>query len=271
MAIIEFIGTPGAGKTTLLPEVIRFFESQGCRAYTVVEAARPFARRTMAGRLVQRLVPAAWQQPLLWRVFYLHSVGHRLHFMAQHPQLIAQVLGSQRGRPAAADTHRRQVLPWLFRHMGYYAFLRRHTYPDEILLLDEGFSHRVVQLFTSSVEKPSPARIAAYIDLLPQPDLLIHVQASTAVCEQRIYERGLWQRAQHKTPAEIAQFVCHAYDAVELAVAYARSKHWLVLEVVNDGKDLTAVLTNLRQQLAQIPFAQQPMWKAQTAVGVNSP
>jgi hypothetical protein len=266
MAIIEFIGAPGAGKSTLLPEVIRFFASQGCHAYTVVEAARPFARRTMAGRLVQRLVPTAWQRPLLWRVFYLHSVGHRLHFMAQHPKLIAQVLGSQRGRPTAADAHQRQVLPWLFRHMGYYAFLSHHLYPDEILLLDEGFSHRVVQLFTSSVEKPSQARIAAYIDLLPQPDLLIHVQATTAVCEQRIYERGLWQRAQHKTPAEIAQFVCHAHDAVELAVAHAKSKQWLVLEVVNDGKDLTAVIPNLQQQLTQIPLGRQRVWEVQTAV-----
>jgi thymidylate kinase len=263
--IIEFIGAPGAGKTTLLPEVTRFFESRGCRAFTVVEAARPLARRTPGGRLVQRLAPAVLKRPLLWRVFYLHSIGHRLSFMAQHLRLLRQILASQRGRPAAADVHQRQVLPWLFRHMGYYEFLCHHARPDEILLFDEGFIHRVVQLFTSSAEQPDAARIAAYIDRLPQPDLLIHVQASTAVCEQRIYERGLWQRAQHKEPAEIARFVRYAHKAVELAVAHARRKRWLVLEVANDGEGLTAVQANLHQQLAQISLGRQPVWEVQTA------
>jgi thymidylate kinase len=149
--------------------------------------------------------------------------------------------------------------------MGYFEFLRQHARPNEILLFDEGFNHRVVQLFTSSIEKPTQAQIAAYIDLLPQPDLLIFVQASTAVCEQRIYQRGLWQRARHKTPAEIAQFVRHAHEAVELATAYARHKRWLVLEVANDGQDLKAVQANLYQQLAQISPWYQPTGEVQTA------
>jgi len=263
--IIEFIGAPGAGKTTLLPAVIHFFESRSYLAYTTVEAARPFARRTMAGKLVQRLVPAVWQRPLLWRVFYLHSIGHRLSFMAQHPRLIAQVSASQRGRPTAADVRQRRVLPWLFHHMGTYEFLRRYARPDELLLFDEGFIHRVVQLFTSSAEKPTQTQIAAYLDLLPQLDLVIYVQASAATCEQRIYERGLWQRAQHKEPAEVSQFVCHAHEAVELAVAHARSKHWLVLEVANDGAVLTAVQKSLQQQLAQISLGNQPAWEVPTA------
>ncbi|MAT97545.1 MAG: hypothetical protein CL608_10420 [Anaerolineaceae bacterium] len=263
--IIEFIGAPGAGKTTLLPAVAHFFESRGCRAYTVVGAARPFACRTIAGKLVQWLAPAVLKRPLLWRVFYLHSVGHRLSFIAQRPGLVRQMLASQRGRPAAADTQQRQVLPWLFRHMGYHKFLHHHARHDEVLLFDEGFSHRVVQLFTSSAEKPDSTQIAAYINRLPPPDLLIHVQASAAVCERRIYERGLWQRAQHKEPAEIAQFVCHAHEAVELAVAHARHKQWQVLQVANDGVDLTAVQTNLHQQLAQISLGRQPVWEVQTA------
>ncbi len=263
--IIEFIGAPGAGKTTLLPEVTRFFESHGCRAFTVVEAARPLARRTLGGRLVHRLAPAMLKRPLLWRIFYLHGFAHRLSFMAQRPRLIAQVLASQRGRPANADVRQRQVLPWLFRHMGYYEFLRRHARTDEVLLFDEGFIHRVVQLFTSSAERPSPSQITDYLDFVPRPDLIIFVQASVEICEERIYERGLWPRAQHKDPAEISQFICHAHDAVEMAVAHARRKRWLVLEVANDGADLTAVQTMLWQQLDQISLGRWSTWEVQTA------
>lgn len=252
--IIEFIGTPGAGKTTLLPIVIDFFEDRACKAYTVVAAARPFASRTVWGKMVLGLSPLSWQQPLLWRVFYYLSVVCRLKFMAQHPRLIGRILAGQLRRPAAADVRQRQVLPWVFRHMGYYTFLQCLAQPDEVLLFDEGFIHRVVQLHTSSVEKPDEAQVTAYVDLLPPPDLLIFIQASPATCEKRIYGRGLWQRAQHKTAAEIAQFVRHAHQAVNLAVDQARRQNWTVIAVNNDSDDLTAVRSNLRQQLAQLPL-----------------
>lgn len=252
--IIEFIGTPGAGKTTLLPIVIDFFEDQACEAYTVVAASRPFASRTVWGKMVLGLAPLSWQQPLLWRVFYYLSVVSRLKFMVQHPRLIGRIVAGQIRRPAAADVRQRQVLPWFFRQIGYYAFLQFHAQPDEVLLFDEGFIHRVVQLHSSSVEKPNEAQVTAYVDLLPQPDLLIFVQAAPATCEKRIYGRGLWQRAQHKTAAEIAQFVDHAHQAVNLAVNQARRKNWTVIAVNNDGDDLTAVRANLRHQLAQIPL-----------------
>jgi thymidylate kinase len=264
--IIEFIGAPGAGKTTLLPTVMRFFESRSCHAYTAVQAARPFASRTIGGKLVKRLAPTAWQQPLLWRVFYLYSLAHRLNFLGQHPRLIAYVLASQHGRPPAADVRQRRVLPWLFHHMGTYEFLRHSASPQELLLFDEGFVHRVVQLFTSSAERPDAAQIATYIDLLPQPDLVIYVQASASTCEQRLYKRGLWPRAQHKEAAEISRFVRHSHEAVALAVTQVRHKRWPVLEVANNGDELTAVQTNLWQQLAQISSESQPVWEVQTAV-----
>lgn len=251
--IIELIGTPGAGKTTLLPVVTGFFETRNYKAYTVVEAARPFARRTAWGKMVLGLAPLSWQHPLLWRVFYLLSIVYRWKFIARHLRLISQVLAAQKNRPAAADVRQRKVLVWFFRQMGYYEFLRFQARPDEVLVFDEGFIHRVVQLHTSSIEKPDTAQITAYVDLLPRPDLVIFIQASEAVCEKRIYERGLWQRAQHKRPGEISQFVAHARQAVNLAVAQARCRDWPVIEVNNDGEELTAVITNLCQQLALLP------------------
>lgn len=252
--IIEFIGTPGAGKTTLLPIVIDFFEEQAYKAYTVVAAARPFASRTVWGKVVLGLAPLSWQRPLLWRVFYYLSVIYRLKFIAQHPRMMGQLLTRQIRRPPAADVRQRKVLTWFFRQIGYYEFLQLQAKANEVLVFDEGFIHRVVQLYSSSIEKPAQAQLTAYVDLLPQPDLLIFVQASPATCEKRIYGRGLWQRAQHKTAAEITQFIHHAHQAVNLAVGQARHKNWTVIAINNDGDDLTAVRAHLRQQLAQIPL-----------------
>jgi thymidylate kinase len=250
--VIELIGAPGAGKTTLLPTLTAFFQERGCPAYTVVQAARPFAQRTLWGRAVCRLAPHSWQKPLLWQVFYRLSIAYRLKFLAQHPRLMQQVWRSQQGRPAAADAQRRQVWHWFLRLTGYYEFLRSAAHPADVLLLDEGFTHRVVQLHTSSVEAPAEPWIAAYVARLPQPDLLIFVQTPVAVCERRIYERGLWSRASHKSTAEVAQFVAHAHRAVGLAVRQAREAGWAVIEIENGRDGITAVQSSLRHQLTQV-------------------
>jgi len=250
--IVEFIGTPGSGKTTLLPTVIDGLHEQGIQAFTVVAAARPFARRTLAGRLIGRLAPASLQDPLLWRLFIVYSIGYRLRFMAAHPRLIGYVIYTQRRRPHAADVRQRKILYWFFRMVGQYEFLRSHAGTDEALIVDEGFIHRVVQLNASGVEEPNPTQIAAYVDRLPQPDLVIHVDAPAPVCAERIYQRGLWQRMQHKEPAEIAQFVVNAHAVVHVAVSCIKRRGWRVIHIANHDDDPSTAQETLRNELTLV-------------------
>ncbi len=251
--IIEFIGPPGAGKTTFLSTVIDYFHERDLQAYTVVDAARPFAGRTVGGKLIRHLAPAEWQRPLLWRQFYLQSWFYRFKFMAHHPRLVREVFASQKQRPAEAGVRERKVLPWFFHLLGSYEFLKAQARRDEVLLFDEGFVHRVVQHFASAVETPQKAPVLAYLDLLPQPDLVIFVQAPWEVCERRIYNRGLWQRFQEKEPAEITQFVINAHQIVGWAVEHIKQRGWTMIEVDNGGDNLDVTRAALRCQMDQAP------------------
>ena len=252
--IIEFIGPPGAGKTTLLPAAAEALEQRGLTAYTVVEAARPFARRTMPGSGLAALAPRPWRDPLLWRVFTgLTAVG-RLRFFAANLALLRYVRDSQQGRPAASESRQRRVLYWYYRHAGYYHFLTSRARPDEALLFDEGFLHRVVQLFSSPVERPSAEAIKDYVALLPAPDLTIAIAAPADDCQQRIYDRGLWARFGHKSQEEISQFVANASDAVELALCAASEAGWPLLEIDNSAGDPALAATRLKERLAAFPL-----------------
>lgn len=261
--IIEFIGAPGAGKTTLLPTVIECLRLRDIRAFTVVDGARPVARRTLVGRMVARLAPAALRDALLWRVFLYGSLVHRLGFMLRHPRLVGGVLWSQWRRPAAAHVRERQVLHWFFRLVGYYAFLRTHLRRDEALVLDEGFVHRVVQLHASGVEILNIEQITNYVGRLPKPDLVIHADVPAAVAEERIYRRGLWARWQGKDRAEISRFVCNAHAAVDHAVAHMAHSGWPVLSIDNSQPDPALAQEALRRNLAEIPWEAIPLstWK----------
>jgi thymidylate kinase len=250
--IVEFIGAPGAGKTTLMPNVIETLQERGIRAFTVVDAARPFAERTLLGKTVFQFTPRSLRRPLLWQLFYRLSTLYRLKFFVKYPRLIYHVLSTQRHRPKSADIRERRVLYWFFRTVGYYEFLKAQARPNEALILDEGFVHRVVQLYASGVEAPNPTQILAYVDLLPKPDLVIFTQAPPEVCEKRIYSRGLWERFRHKDPAEISRFVANACQIVNLTVDHIRNAGWVVVEVDNGADDLMASTAELDRMLSQI-------------------
>jgi thymidylate kinase len=260
--IIEFIGTPGAGKTTLLPAVATFLQEQGITARTVVEAARPTAQRTPLGKVVSHL-PQRWQRPLLWQIFYHLSTGYRLHFCMAHPHLIRQVLSSQWQRRARLEA-RHHALHWFFHLIGYYDLLNAYAQPNEALLLDEGFVHRVVQMNASDTEEPEPQRIIRYVELVPRPDVVIAVHAPWQLCLERIYRRGLWERFRTRSRDEVARYVYHAHCVVNVAVDHMRDRGWPLIEIDN-GREDAPPQEEIRRKLAAIMAGSAPMRVTQRA------
>jgi len=247
--IVELIGTPGAGKTSLLPAVQSALQARGIRAYTVLEASRPFARRTAVGRIIAAVTPGRWEKQMLWQVFYYLSYLNRIQFALQHPRLIRSVVSSQRQRSNQAELREQQILHWFYYLIGSYQFLKDKAQADETLLFDEGFAHRVVQFNASDREPLSKENILTYLDLIPKPDLLIHIQASPETCQDRIRERGVWEFFQHKNEKEISHFIHHADRAVNIAVDYFRQNRWPLVEVKNDGSDISSVAKSMNRRL----------------------
>lgn len=252
--IIEFIGTPGVGKTTLLPTVVETLRERGVTAFTVVDAARQFTTRTLLGQAVYRLATSPTREAILWRVFLFLSLLYRLRFIVRNPWLVVSVLGSQFRRPAKAYSRDRKVLHWFFRTIGDYEFLRSRTRPNEALLLDEGFVHRVVQFYGSAVEEPNPKRIARYVDLLPKPDYVIFVNAPAETCERRIYKRGIWERLQSKSKQEVTTFVANCGTCVKFAVEQICRNGWTVIAVDNSADAPTPASRALRLALSLVPL-----------------
>lgn len=235
----------------LMPVVIEYLHDQGYEAYSILQAARPFAKRTVLGKIVHRLASPRLHQPLLWQVFYHLSTLYRLKFYAKHPRLIRQVMAYQRRRSVPAED-RRYALHWFFHLVGYYEFLQAHAGPDEVLILDEGFIHRVVQLHASEVAQPDPAEVLAYVDLLPQPDLVITPRAPLEVCLERIYCRGLWERFSQKSPQAVSRFMGNADQVVNLAVDHIRNRGWNVIEVDNSSASPGPSQAELKRKLSML-------------------
>jgi Ser/Thr protein kinase RdoA (MazF antagonist) len=250
MIVIELLGSPGSGKTTLVPPIIEGLRAQGWEAYRMVDAARRFAARSHLGRISTPFVPPPLRDPWLWRVFAILSTFHALAFFIGHPNLARQALWLQRFRPAAADVRQRRVVSWFFRTAGRYAFLSAHARSGEVLVLDEGFVHRVVQLFASPAEVPRSSRLAAYLSEIPRPDLVVHVCAPAPVCEERIRVRGVWARIQDEDAPELEAFVRNAHRTVEMTAGQIRRERWAVVDIDNGGPEPGAAVEEVRRAVS---------------------
>ena len=249
--IIELVGCPGSGKTTLVPTIVAVCRRQGIVAHHVNDAARPFTRRTFPGRLLAAVPQRGVESRLCWGLYVTYRGVYAVRFAAQNPGLVRHLWRTQRNRPSGADTRERRVVHWYVRMMGSRAFLRKHARDNEAIVFDEGFVHRVVQLHASGVEVPHAAAIVDYAAVIPEPDLVVHVQAPPHLCVERVLHRGVWARLAGQDRSELAHFVDNAHRAVSVMVDEIRRKGWTVVDVDNGDDEPATARRALASQLDQ--------------------
>jgi hypothetical protein len=139
----------------------------------------------------------------------------------------------------------------MYRLLGAHGLFIRHATIGEVLVLDEGYVHRVVQLFASSVEEPGLVAVHRYLSTVPVPDLLVAVHAPVERCVERVMARGVWARFAGREGDELRQFVSSAHRATELATSYAREQGWNLIEVDNATDGIDAIGAALRDAMSE--------------------
>lgn len=245
---IEFLGAPGAGKTVLASTVVRFLQEQGSSALAADDAVPLCAARTHWGRIISSVMPHSWQRSALSWVYSHTSACYRVQFAVENYAFWRYVVKLQRDRPIPRE-HQRLIRWYLNRMMSLYQFYKCHIQPDESLIFDEGFAHRVTH-FVSDVEQLDPGAIMRYVELMPRTDLVIQVHAPVSTCVERVWVRGLCGRLEGKSKQEVTRFVANSAQAIDISAYHLRLMGRDVIEIDNDG-NLNACVTSLELQLKQ--------------------
>ena len=236
--IVELVGPPGSGKSLavhLLGEVLR------SRRYEVLTHSDVRGRcldRTLAGRLSSALAPRPLRRiarALAYRLAYAVEV---MRFMGGRPRLASRVLRGQVVRRVPLR-ERALALGAFCDAIVWWGLCGRRAAPGEILLLDEGFLQRAVNLFASRTERPDARKIRRYVALAPRARLAVYLRSPEGLCVERVRLRGILpDRLAGDAGAGLLRFVAHAREAVEIAAGAARLAGHQVIEVENTGDRL---------------------------------
>lgn len=232
--VVEFLGVPGSGKTTLANQLVEELRHAGFDVATITGLARRRAAATTLGKLIQTVVPPPLRSTLLWWVFYGLGAASGLGLLHRDPTLARFVAATQLRRPLSVAT-RWHILFWFLQLAGRHRVLVDGSTGAQVLVIDDGFAHRAVHLHASHHRDPDRRPVLRYLELIPVPDLVVHVDTETSACLERVIGRGVWAHSRHLTERELGHYLKSARAVVETAAQEMRRRGTTVVEVSGTG------------------------------------
>lgn len=248
MSFIEFTGMVGAGKSTVALALAAALQQENRRVFNPVAASRHCLDRSLMGRVGRRLLPGVWlrgRNPIFRRL--IHPF-YQFLFALTHPRLFWLVCSSQLHRPLTWQ-HRRLILKRFGDVAGHFQFLLSRLEPDELVIFEEGFVHRAINLFAWDKDPLDVEQLWAYYQQLPHMDLLIVVEAPTDVCQQRAIQRGLPASLTDKDEVTRERFTQHSARIIWLALSATANQHPIIR--LDNSQSLTETLRLLQTSLSQ--------------------
>jgi hypothetical protein len=219
MSWIEFSGPVGAGKSSLLP---------------LVAAGLRDAGQSVAGDRVcvdRRAV-------LVEGTF----------FMLRHRALSREVVRALAALPLPL-WHRRQIAARMLRLAATDAALR--TVGPDIALVDEGWTHRAVNLFAWRVARLD-ADLERYLATIPRPDVVIVVDAPAQMTASRVQARGLPKALRGRREADSETFLERSRVITTQSAEWLDAHHIKVIYASNAGS-VSATASAVIAQLLGTP------------------
>lgn len=213
MRVIELAGAVGSGKSTLAPQLTRLLIEAGVDAIgqsdALAEVAGPRIRLTV-------------------------DVPGGAAFAVRHPRLVMLVARQLLG--AAIDwSHRRRIMGLVLRLGARRRFLDARLREGRVVVVDEGFVQRMVNVFAWRRGAISTRAIERYLRLAPIAETVVVVRADPAVATARARARGLPIRVEAKPAADAARFLERAGEVIDRAVPLLTARGVRLVEVDNSG------------------------------------
>ena len=232
MQIIEFTGLPGSGKTTFFRPVKQALSQQGLNVADAKDLIVQFSHRKIP---LLNIIHPVLSEKIAKRWFdsrNFRSVFFK-RFIQAHSDLLHLVVAINSYRPIPSN-HKQEILTWFLETGGIYE-LYSNMDKDVTLILDEGFFHKIINLFVSLQEDTyDSVLLDKYLDSIPPIDTLIHIHTDKDICLKRMQKREQYGRM-GSTPEEQMVFLTRASGIIESGIQMLADKKTSVITIDNNN------------------------------------
>jgi hypothetical protein len=220
LKLIEFTGIPGSGKSTIVPIVKSYLKEQGLDIFdakNVILCGENFHFIKKHFKSLLGSLPMKIRKKILRGLNNYSYLKHEytLNYILNNLQLFNYIVDRTKSRPIP-ERHKNLIIEWFLNMAASYQIAHEFLEKNSVLLLDEGFVHKVVSLFVFVEEATVDFdEIERYLENIPRGHLLIRVEANENVCKKRIINRKLPSRLNGRTDNEIWQYLIKAKSAID--------------------------------------------------------
>lgn len=186
--IVELFGVPGSGKSYLRNTLVPLLKEQGVRVMGRPEAIRQCLQRRDDGVLTglfKKLPHRLWN-----RVIHQHyCLSEYKDFVAVHPKLtvlFSSVLIDHNVSQMAMQT----IMGAFINTCVEWQLLETFAREDELILLDEGFCHRLFTLYGNLRFPCDQKGIEYYMEHIPLALAAIFIATPSHLCLDRLRQRA---------------------------------------------------------------------------------
>ncbi|MDM8553178.1 hypothetical protein QUF75_00390 [Desulfococcaceae bacterium HSG7] len=238
------MGIPGCGKSALLSRLIIALNPTQYKCYIAEDALLLAMSTTKEGRLLApllKLTPFRLTRKKAHAVFRIIGLQgtSQCRFIAQRANALQALLESDLFSKFSS-TERALALARFCETASMYQLIHEKLNAQFPVIFDEGFLQRTMSLFlTPGIDTThfSNRHLRSYLSNVPQPALVIWVDAATEVCYKRMrYRRkGLPIRLQGFAKNTIVKFLNTSREHFEIVSEWMIYNNKRVIRVSNEG------------------------------------
>ena len=257
MKIIEFIGIPGAGKSTIRKSLVATLKQKDPNSYLTSDEAFLAASRKdtdILYRSILRFLPNKLALKLAGKIFSrtLFQFEAQNRFLAKNGKAFEVFL--------ASNTY--HYLPLHEKIAVITAFMQAASLREmfttfdstqSLIFCEEGLvqkSFMFLSAITMSVEYEEN-RIKNYLDHIPPPDVVVHVDASCRQCLERMLTRpeGLTDRLKKIDKKSIDKFLENSANHIQKIISWLNTKKEIEVLHVKNSSSISQAIENLEKKI----------------------
>jgi thymidylate kinase len=232
---IELTGIPGAGKSSFIPKIKQEIVNQGFQVYDDQDLIyETFISDQFRG--LTTLIPSPnIRQNVARKWFNAFNIKQKNETtgMLIEQEYVQYFLAKNIDRPIP-EKEKLLAARWMLSTIAYYNMAKELRRGTAIQLVDEGFFHKIFNLYVSSnAPVPSRAEIDKYFSVTPLPSILIKICADTPIAVQRIGEQWTSYRYGKGSIADFEGVIEKMHDLLAIAEEIAVSRGLMVIHVDN--------------------------------------